>query len=370
MPARSKAREIASKLVNIPLTIFTGLVAIGMLGAELTKWVGPTDWMLPSYLGIIFPLTSFLTLLCCMYWVFRRRWIRSAASFLCLLICADGILNTFSIGGIGTKTTNEGATEIKVASYNVCLFNFYDKNSNVLPELEHLDADIVCLQEYGYFLDNDGYLSRADIDKKLKKKFPYSHLWMKTTKCGGTYGIATYSKWPIDNKQEIEISDQKDAIYSDIKLDKKQIRVYNMHLRSNKLTNKDKEALKKLMTQTGSTGEEVGIITEKLSDAYKRREEQADKVVANILNCQLPVIVCADFNDVPVSYTSHKFKSAGLKDCFKEKGIGYGRTFNDKRFPFRIDHILHDSNFECTHYNRITSYASDHYLIQSTLLIE
>ena len=83
----------------------------------------------------------------------------------------------------------------------------------------------------------------------------------------------------------------------------------------------------------------------------------------NNLSKSKNVIVCGDFNDIPLSYTHQKFNDE-LKDAFTEAGNGIGITYNQHRLYFRIDHILVSQDikvYECEVDD--TFNASDHYPI-------
>jgi endonuclease/exonuclease/phosphatase family metal-dependent hydrolase len=76
------------------------------------------------------------------------------------------------------------------------------------------------------------------------------------------------------------------------------------------------------------------------------------------------VIVCGDFNDPPFAYTYNHI-SDDLKDSFRESGKGTGKTYHGDIYPsFRIDYILHNSNFNSYGHNIYTDLKiSDHYPI-------
>ena len=94
--------------------------------------------------------------------------------------------------------------------------------------------------------------------------------------------------------------------------------------------------------------------------AYLARAEQADLVAASIAASPYPVIVCGDFNDVPVSYTYHTV-SQNLQDAFVEKGFGFSPTFVYKFCIFRIDYALLDPSLKVNSYRVVHKDLSDHY---------
>ena len=79
------------------------------------------------------------------------------------------------------------------------------------------------------------------------------------------------------------------------------------------------------------------------------------------------IVMCGDFNDTPISYTYQKLLKR-LKNTFRESGIGVGRSFNEKGFFVRIDHIFVSHDWT-SHKTCILSQIklSDHYPIVTYL---
>ena len=82
-----------------------------------------------------------------------------------------------------------------------------------------------------------------------------------------------------------------------------------------------------------------------------------------------PVIVCGDFNDVPNSY-SYNTIGQGLKNTFKEKGSGIGRTFSGISTTQRIDNIFAADRFTVKQFLRIPKKLSDHFPIFADVQLE
>ncbi|WAC03292.1 endonuclease/exonuclease/phosphatase family protein [Lacinutrix neustonica] len=78
------------------------------------------------------------------------------------------------------------------------------------------------------------------------------------------------------------------------------------------------------------------------------------------------MIVCGDFNNTAFSYVYKKIKG-DLKDTFKVAGNGFGRTYNFKFFPMRIDFILVDKAFSINGFKTYNVQYSDHYPVMATL---
>jgi endonuclease/exonuclease/phosphatase family metal-dependent hydrolase len=59
----------------------------------------------------------------------------------------------------------------------------------------------------------------------------------------------------------------------------------------------------------------------------------------------------------------------GLKNAFREKGSGMGRTYNGSFPNYQIDYIMAGKQFDVLNYNIIEKKLSDHYPVCSDLLL-
>ncbi len=348
------------KILKYPLLLGTLVLSFLLLAACATAWVHPSTTMFFVYLGLAFPVIALFNLLAGIYWVLKRKWyliIPLGSMFL----CSHNIQKTL---GIHRNNASEKVIvdKIKVLSYNIKLFDFYDKDTKVLDYLLKQDADIVCLQEFGYYTGSEKrFLTRAHIMDKMKEKYPYHHFSQSDLQLKGTYGMATFSKHPVVKHDDIAIESRyKSAIYSDIKIGDDTLRVINLHLESNKLTSAERELLQHIRN-TDSTNSKAKAINKKLSEAYSLREKQADKVSELIEQTRHPIVLCGDINDVPVSYTYSTLAGSKLTDSFTERGKGYGHTFNEGMIKFRIDDIMHSKELCAKKYVRDKVPYSDHY---------
>ena len=145
--------------------------------------------------------------------------------------------------------------------------------------------------------------------------------------------------------------------------------VVNNHFESNGLSNDDKAGFKSLVKghmRTNKAKSESVHLLRKLGKVSMRRAPQADMVaryVKQYLDKKVPVILCGDFNDNPLSYT-HRVIDKELIDCFVASGNGPGISYHRSGMYFRIDHIFCSDDFEPydAHVdNSVTT--SDHYPI-------
>lgn len=349
------------RILKYPLLLGTLVLAVLLLCASATAWIRPSTTMFFAYLGMAFPAIALLNILAAAYWVLKRKWYLIIPVGT-LFLCGHNLQKTLGIhkANPAEKIITD---KIKVVSYNIKLFDFYDKETRVLDYLLKQDADIVCLQEFGYYTGKEKrFLTRDQIMAKMKGKYPYHHFSQSELQMKGTYGMATFSKHPIIKHDDIAIESRyKSAIYSDIKIDSDTLRVVNLHLESNKLTSAERKMLQHLRSHSDSTNSKAKALNRKLSEAYSLREKQAEKVGELVEQTKYPVVLCGDINDVPVSYTYSKLAGSKLTDSFLERGEGYGHTFNEGYIKFRIDNIMHSKQLLVKKYVRDKVPYSDHY---------
>ena len=344
----------------------SNLVAVFfMLMAIIGSVISPEKFIFPAYFALVFPLAIFINIAFVVFWILSRKWF-FLLSLSVLIFSAARINNTFPVHFGETKVVSSTNT-IKILTYNTLmsgrLKKYTAKRPNrVMKYILDSDADIVCLQEFTVSKKKE-FLTIEDI-MHLFAKYPYKQIKYRLYENSNSHGIATFSKYPIINKKDIEYpSGFNLSIYSDILIKGKTIRLINNHLESNKITDNDRE-LQSSLKEKFSAENLKGItlhFSRKLGIAYKLRAYQADEVAGVVSASPFSVIVCGDFNDVPVSYAYTTVKGK-LKDAFAETGTGLGWTFNDRYYHFRIDYVLYDSKaFTPVEYKTDKVKYSDHY---------
>ena len=196
----------------------------------------------------------------------------------------------------------------------------------------------------GYFYS---YNDRLDFDR-------YHH-----------FGIITFSKFPIINKQTISSppNDYNSIFqYTDVVTGIDTIRIFNIHLQSLKFTTENLKYLDNPGTNSDTALSESKSIISKLKKGFLKRSLQSERVKEEIDKSPYPIIVCGDFNDVPNSYAYCKIGD-GLQNAFVQKGAGFGRTFSGISPTLRIDNIFADKVFTIGQFTRIPKNLSDHFPI-------
>lgn len=321
------------------------MAAFIMIMSLIGTVLSPENFLIPAYLTLFFPVIIAFNIGFVVFWILARKWF-FLLSLSLLLFSATQINDTFPIH-FGKTETNNSKKNIHLLTYNTMGSGELKKHTKRRPNkvIQYIldsNADIVCLQEFTVS-SNEEYLTHEDIIR-IFKKYPFKHIQYNYTERTKQSGEAIFSKYPIVNKQKVDFnSGFNGSIFSDIKIDGKVIRLINNHLESNKITENDKKMPIKLKDDfnTETLSGVTHNFSRKLGIAYKIRAQQADAVAKVIAESPYKVIVCGDFNDVPSSYAYTKIKGK-LKDVFSEIGSGFGWTFNEKLYHFRIDYVLCD----------------------------
>ena len=344
--------------------------------ACLVPFVNAGKFWVVALAGLVFPLLFFAMLGFLIYWMIRRsKWM-----WVCMVVILMGWRQAgvvFSFTGSSKIVTAKNAETLRVLSWNLSSWGrtnrtHPDNHQQQMVELiKNTGADVLCLQEYIYFI-NKMY---CDTLIPALKKSGYQYIYFgKTNYFKRIYKstilntVVIVSKYPIVDTAQYNypvINDTDHAevlIYADIKVNNTIIRIFTTHLQSVSFGNTDYEALHNLKEPAAASVTQSKALVTKLRIGYKKRTTQADKLHEKIIQSPYPAIVCGDFNDVPSSYTYFTAKG-NLQDAFLKKGIGFGRTFRLISPTLRIDYILADKKFEVTGFNKIEVNYSDHYPI-------
>lgn len=319
---------------NIVLAVLTFL-------AYLLPFLAPKAFPFLSVLTLIMPLFLILNFFFFVYWVLQlKRQMLLSGILLLLGITFINRFYKFSETNLPKETS-----DFKVMSYNVRLFNIYEwLPKNDVPEqisklIRTESPDILCLQD---FTDNVS----ADFNQ-----FPYSYVNLNGEKL--KYGQAIYSNYKIINKGEIEFPGSfNNAIFADVLKGKDTIRVYSIHLQSVKISADINEKIDEAKSK---------FIMKRLSLAFGKQQQQSEIIREHFENCPFPKIICSDLNNSAFSYVYRTIKGE-MKDAFEEGGTGFGKSYNFKYYPARIDFILVDNVIEVKQFTAIdTFFQSDHF---------
>ncbi len=103
-----------------------------------------------------------------------------------------------------------------------------------------------------------------------------------------------------------------------------------------------------------------------MGQTFVRQQTQMEIVLKLIRRTPYKIILMGDFNNTAYSYIYRELKSEGLYDAYKEAGNGFGRTFDFRFFPLRIDFILANEGLEVLEFTTYEVQYSDHFPISAT----
>jgi endonuclease/exonuclease/phosphatase family metal-dependent hydrolase len=346
---------------NILLAVNIVLVLLLLL-AYLSIYINPATTAFPALFGLAYPYIAAANILMVLIWILLFRWYYALISALAVAI-GFGYIHNF------IRFTNHGSEEhhdLKLMSYNIRLFNFYeesekDTHRKMLQLLRKENPGILCLQEY--FVKGDP----AAGERKLKEALGgtlYTHFKLIKSGSASRYGIATVTRYPILYRGDVVHPGSSSlTIFTDIVVDTDTFRIYNNHLQSFRLRRVEGTLLSDLAREEqGRSMDNIAGIYRSLNGGFASRALQVDRVRRHMETSPYPVIVTGDFNDTPVSYTYRKMRR-GLKDAFVEAGYGAGFTYRGKYPPNRIDYILYNEEFHCNDFDIVKARYSDHYPI-------
>ncbi|MSP09969.1 MAG: hypothetical protein EXR23_06380 [Flavobacteriaceae bacterium] len=397
------------KLINIIAFPATVILAILLMLSGFVPTISPeTNSWLPL-LGLAFPVFFALMVVAFFYWLLQGKW-RSLFALSCLLLnlgqaslyiqwndlnaetqgsknASNGIENKQDGDGpVNKEMLDMNAKKVKIITYNTQLFGLYQNESSVdivnteympamdsfLQVLKKENADIVCLQEV---YAKAGGLKALALFLKAEGGYDYSQTYTLSER--RPYGMIVLSKYAIKRWQPLLLGSNTGnmAMWVDIEIPSEyaflrnaQIRIYNLHLQSFRFAKKDYEVMQKQKEQKEIDMEGSKGIISRLRLGYQRRAQQVGIVKQSVLNCDLPKVICGDFNDIPVSY-SYRQLSAGMRDAFVEAGSGLETTYKGSMPSFRIDYVLFDNPMRAVNYKSIKEVPSDHKLLVTELQV-
>ncbi len=312
------------------LQLLSAIVVLLTLMSYVSPMVNPATFSWFAFFGTAFPWLLISNVLLLLIWLWRMS--RFALYHLAIILFGwqyfSGFFGldfgkdkvpesaitvcTHNLGGIYLgKEATDAWREKRVSAY----VRFLEENG--LP-------DILCTQE-----------TSGKFYRLLAEKIGYEHTFNLKK------GTVIISRFPILAGGDVPFGKTANSIlWADIQIsNSKIVRVYNVHLQSNRVTQTADQVIKKGDLDEGETWQNIGNVLDKVGNATGIRAEQAKKVREHIAASKYPVIICGDFNDTPNSYV-YAVLSEGLKDTFREKGLGPGTTFAGNLPLLRIDYIL------------------------------
>ncbi len=340
-----KKQSFFNRIVFVLNYLFALLLCI----SYLAPYVSVKSFPFLSVFSLSLPLLVLVNLLFCIYWSLLRskRFLLSTL----VVLCGYFLLDSFLKFKFYEDEINDG--DLKIMSYNARGFNInkWNEDNTIGDQIVNFviqeNPDVLCFQEFSRIRNN-----------QLKNHYKYhfiapDHRVKKSVQ-------AIYSHYPIINKGEVVFKNTANSTsFVDILYKKDTIRVYNLHLQS----------LKVIPDMNTISNEESSKLYERIIKSFKRQQEQAQIIKKHIAKVNHKTIVCGDFNNNQYSNVYRTVKG-NLQDTFNENGTAYGRTYNFKYYPVRIDFILADDSFNVTAHKNYDIVLSDHFPIMAGIQLE
>ncbi|MBO0592427.1 endonuclease/exonuclease/phosphatase family protein [Cellulophaga sp. E16_2] len=327
--------------------IFFGLnilLGILLLLSCLVPYISIETVPFIAFFSLTIPILVLLNLLFLLCYLFGRNK-RVLFSFFVLLVSYVSLSSFFKLRFSNPTDTT---ADLSVMTFNVRSFNknMNIKNTAVFEEtLEFItteDPDIICFQEFYY--------------KKQKDFKNYKYMYLEYIKNPGKVKLGFYSKYPIINKGLINFPESpNNAAFVDIVVKNDTVRVYNLHL----------ESLRVIPDKDIIAQEESKKLYRRLTNSFKKQQQQAQIIKEHKDKSPYRAIICGDFNGTQYSNV-YKTIRGDMQDTFQEKGSGYGRTYNFRYYPVRIDFILVEDSFNVLSHKNYNVKLSDHFPVMTS----
>lgn len=243
---------------------------------------------------------------------------KNTKKILCLLFIA--------LVSISFKNNKEQETkkELSLISWNCDNFRLSPDTLKAAAQLiNSYQPDLICLQERPHT-----NLVSYDL---IKRSFPQHKYKATNGREDENLNITIFSKYPLTNVKTWYFKDTYNKmIQADIDWNGETFRIFSVHLQT--------------------TGHGKNLLSN-----IKKRAEQSDLLKAEVKKSRYPIIVCGDFNDIPLSYTV-----LNLITELKDLSRSFTSSYQQLGSIFKIDYILSSPNLHRVTYDLVKNPWSDH----------
>lgn len=348
------------RLLIFFVAVFAFIASIATALCAVSPYVSPDVFVWTSYFGLAFWPILFADVAIFLFLIFLKARKSLMISLLALVIAVPGFMRSCSV-----KKEAFDPGNIKIMSYN--LANFCDitnvsgtremVKADVIQLIKEEKPDIVCLQESSAWTNDKADEFGEKIGCKYHSVNKFSHR-----------GNIIFSRFPLEDDEYTERFNESGAA-GFVKLVKAgslgRFYLQNTHLQSYSITKDEIDYLGDTRNYIENSSKGKSVFT-KLKDGFETRTADTKFIVNNLPDNGLPMIVCGDFNDTPLSYTYQQMKKAGFDDAFLEAGHGIGKTYCGKLPLLRIDYFWHGENISVLTFKTIRKNMSDHYPVVMT----
>ncbi len=342
-------------------TLWVNLFFIFLLGlAYVTPFIRVETWGWLSLLALGYPILLLINGLFVLSWIFLGNWYAVFSLAMILLGFGHHIryVKLFSF----PNPASTCSASIEVLSYNMRGMSMVPvpKGSGADTRIEELYSALTDLKEIPDILSIQEGAKGELIAKRFGLDYtlhaPKSSLWL-------------LSRYPILDHGELDGAEvSPSCLWADLKTPAGMLRVYNMHLVSNRVTNTTEELMEEMNLQEESTWSSIRFILSRYMKTTEKRAAEARLLRQHASGSPYPVLITGDGNDTPLSHTYYVL-SKGLKDSFKERGFGLSTTYYSTLPLLRIDYFFGTRQIQFKDHRTLPLRYSDHYPVSTSICL-
>jgi endonuclease/exonuclease/phosphatase family metal-dependent hydrolase len=313
--------------------------------ACISPFFSPVENALIYYAGLAYPIlaVNMIFVILGLMISFKKWW---AIVFLLPLVWFG--IDHLSVFQLSKEASNGNG--IKIVTFNTFFQKTIKENAGELARWKkfmsnkHTQADILCLQEF------KGQFSNMIEDPADYHLFPEGSSYLKIA-----------SRFPIKDGGHIKNeADRILAIWVDLEIKEKPVRVYNLHLSSNSVSVLlAKPEKKEGSVDTERLVEEGKWMYRQILEKAQIRNDEARVIKEHMAVAPHPIILCGDFNETPQTNTYRLLKGE-LKDTFRGSEFGIHSTYEGNPKGIRIDYICVPAEWNLIDHHIIPYHLSDH----------
>jgi endonuclease/exonuclease/phosphatase family metal-dependent hydrolase len=350
------------------------LLCLALLLSYLAPYTDPRKFWPIAFFGLAYPPLLIANLFIMAYWLIRRSWL-IGLSVITILIGWNVLINNVGIRLPSSASSAPSLKVLRLMTYNVHDFKRYGAKNDISTKHEILDLigqeqpDIIGIQEF--FTRKKGQYDMIDSVKKVMRAEHY-YFEPSMTSSIESIGMAIFSKYPIKSYGLVQLAAKgsgNQCLYVDVEKDGGVLRMYSVHLQSISFDPQDYKYLGNLSSKGKTDISGTKRVGWKLKNAFQKRSDQVVIIKEHAQKCPYPYIISGDFNDTPSSYAVNQI-GKGLKNAFREKGAGLGRTYNGPFPNYQIDYVMTSPQFDVWEYKIIEKKLSDHYPLSTVLVLK
>lgn len=362
MGEKAKKKSFGRRALIFLVGIFAVIGLLSQVLCAINPMISPNHFIVTSYFGVSFWPIFLFNLLILLALIVLKSKKAVLYPLLALAIAIPGFLNSYSV-----KKEHIEPGNIKIMSYNIAHFRDITDNqrdaksvrADVIEMIKEQNPDILCLQEC-YLVKTSKVDYVADFAEQIGCKY-----YCNASKIGNYI----FSKYPLEDDDFTEHFNEIDDV-GFVKLVNAQglgkFYVECVHLQSFSISKEEIEYLRDAKNYVENSETMGKSLIFKLKDGFQKRTEDTKTIVGNMPHNGLPIIICGDFNDTPLSYTYRQMRNANMNDAFLQVGSGLGKTYCGRLPLLRIDYFWHSDDIVPMTFTRIKKKMSDHYPIIMT----